>query len=102
MASLAKSQHRELQGALENPMDRGAWWAIVSLWGRKESDMTEPLRFHFHLTGCRAMGNLAISGGLDLGSALLLTPQFSLSPDLSLPTLETGAVGQCCLQPLSH
>ena len=24
---------------LENPMDRGAWWAIP--WGRKESDMTE-------------------------------------------------------------
>ena len=24
---------------LENPMDRGAWWATV--WGRKESDMTE-------------------------------------------------------------
>ena len=24
---------------LENPMDRGAWWATVQ--GRKESDMTE-------------------------------------------------------------
>ena len=27
---------------LENPMDRGAWWAIVP-WGCKESDMTEQL-----------------------------------------------------------
>ena len=26
---------------LENPMDRGAWWAIYSSWGGKESDMTE-------------------------------------------------------------
>ena len=30
---------------LENPMDRGAWWA--SPWGRKESDTTERLHFHF-------------------------------------------------------
>ena len=28
---------------LENPMDRGAWWATV----HKESDTTEPLHFHF-------------------------------------------------------
>ena len=26
---------------LENPMDRGTWWA--SLWGRKELDLTEQL-----------------------------------------------------------
>ena len=26
---------------LENPMDRGAWWATYSPWGGKESDMTE-------------------------------------------------------------
>ena len=28
---------------LENPMDRGAWCP----WGRKESDTTERLHFHF-------------------------------------------------------
>ena len=28
---------------LENPMDRGAWWAIYSPWGHKESDTTEQL-----------------------------------------------------------
>ena len=28
---------------LENPMDGGAWCP----WGRKESDMTEQLHFHF-------------------------------------------------------
>ena len=28
---------------LENPMDRGAWWAIVSPQSCKESDMTEQL-----------------------------------------------------------
>ena len=28
---------------LENPMDRGAWWATYSPWGHKESDMTEKL-----------------------------------------------------------
>ena len=36
---------------LENPMDEEACrlWSIVgySLWGRKESDMTEQLHFHF-------------------------------------------------------
>ena len=32
---------------LENPMDRAAWWAIVTLWGGKESDTTERLHFHF-------------------------------------------------------
>ena len=26
---------------LQNPMDRGVWWATYSPWGRKESDMTE-------------------------------------------------------------
>ena len=26
---------------LQNPMDRGAWWATYSPWGCKESDMTE-------------------------------------------------------------
>ena len=33
---------------LENPMDGGAWWA-TSPQGHKESDTTEPLRFHFQL-----------------------------------------------------
>ena len=28
---------------LENPTDRGAWWAIYSPWGHKESDTTEQL-----------------------------------------------------------
>ena len=31
---------------LKNPMDRGAWKA----WGCKESDMTEELRTHTHIT----------------------------------------------------
>ena len=26
---------------LENPMDRGAWWATYSSWGRKELDTIE-------------------------------------------------------------
>ena len=34
---------------LGNAMDGGAWWAIVSLWGCKESDTTERLHFHFTL-----------------------------------------------------
>ena len=35
---------------LGNPMDGGTWWATVDLWGRKESDMTERLHFHFSLS----------------------------------------------------
>ena len=31
---------------LENAMDGGAWQAIVSPWGGKESDVTEQLHFH--------------------------------------------------------
>ena len=30
-------------GCLEKPVDRGAWQATYSLWGHKESDMTERL-----------------------------------------------------------
>ena len=32
---------------LENPMDRGAWWA--SLWGCKELDMPERWSMHAHV-----------------------------------------------------
>ena len=36
---------------LENPMDRGAWWA-KSIEGCKESDMTERLSMHIYVCGC--------------------------------------------------
>ena len=32
---------------LENPTDRGAWLGY-SPWGRKESDTTERLHYHYH------------------------------------------------------
>ena len=40
---------------LENPMDRGAWWAAVHGMA-KESDTTERLHFHFSLS-CTGEGN---------------------------------------------
>ena len=30
---------------LENPMDRGAWWATYSPWGYKELNMTEVTKY---------------------------------------------------------
>ena len=35
---------------LENPMDRGAWWATYTPWGHKASDMTEQPSTHESLT----------------------------------------------------
>ena len=42
-SSLEKEKATQQYSYLENPMDRGAWCP----WGRKESDTTEWLHFHF-------------------------------------------------------
>ena len=47
---------------LENPMDRGAWWA--SSWGHKESGMTEHLSRHAHKGGVQRRGFLEEQRGL--------------------------------------
>ena len=47
--SSGKGNGNPLQySCLENPVDRGAWWAIVP-WGHKKLDKTERLHFHFHV-----------------------------------------------------
>ena len=40
---------------LENSMDRGAWQATYSPWGRKESDITERLSLPFRLDQARLL-----------------------------------------------
>ena len=40
---------------LENSMDRGAWQATYSPWGRKESDTTERLSVPFRLNQARLL-----------------------------------------------
>ena len=41
----------EILNFLENPMNRGVWWATAQCC--KESDMTERLSTHAHTSGCR-------------------------------------------------
>ena len=55
MLSFGSRNDTPLQySCLENPMDRGAWWAAKSWtwspWGLEESDMTERFHFHFSLS----------------------------------------------------
>ena len=53
--SLREGNGTPLQySCLENPMDRGAWWAAVH--GVAKSDTTEQLHFHFSLP-CIGEGN---------------------------------------------
>ena len=47
--------HDEIYSCLENPTDRGAWWAAVH-GVAKESDTAELLHFHFSLS-CTGEGN---------------------------------------------
>ena len=62
VACIAFSKHSEGNGTplqyscLENPMDRGAWWAACSPWGHEELDTNERLHFHFSLS-CIGEGN---------------------------------------------
>ena len=45
--SLGDGNGNRLQySCLENPMDRGAWWATYSPWGHKELDTMEQVSTH--------------------------------------------------------
>ena len=65
--SLGEGNGNPLQNScLQNPMGRGAWWAVYSPWGRRESDTTEPLtvssgnyKFVFYI--CDSIHILSIS-----------------------------------------
>ena len=52
-----KGEREEKQcSCLENFMDRGAWQATYSPWGRKESDTTEQLTQTHNLEGYNVRG----------------------------------------------
>ena len=62
---------------LENPMNRGTWW---SLWGLKESDMTEWVTKTFPRQGrgfkALFLGDLVCEWGLKAGSAVYYLGDF--------------------------
>ena len=61
--SLGQEDHLEKEMAthssiVENPMERGAWWATVSSQVRKESDMTEVTQHTCHAFKKPCMQNI--------------------------------------------
>ena len=83
---------------LENPMDRGAWQATYSPWGRKQSDMTEHIHsselasthvcvrmhVHTHTHTSLTLNQLSFDRHLDCFLVLVIINSAAMNTSLSL------------------